>query len=1121
MTLRSAVSSFISELFKAAPMIASQAPSVTLPVIPGVGTINVVDTMVSPTQANIPRTWAQAFMGPGTPFAGIMPKTTRDQDAETEPRTFQYLPNINSTITPRISWGLTPFSELRIYAETVPEVSMCLRLLTEEMKAFVPTLVDDNDNEVKPADLIWLTTSPDRVNPFSVWLSRFLYNVLVYDAPAIFKIRGTTSSWVQKVNKGFWVCPSCAQVNYGPRDECVCCGAVIELSKAHPINGRYVVRTGMDPKTGNLLWTCENCGTQNFVSPTLKKRDTDTKFRMECGSCGSPAPLRAVNYLDPFYISANDLEKDFPNAPVTGLRIIDGSTLFALVDERGEQPEPPAPAFTQVIWGTPRMFLNTHQVWYHPRHLRADAPYGRSFIEDSMPAVKLLASLWDYEYEKYQVGNIPELMIAMPPDLNWTPDQILEFEQAFNARMSGSNKERVRARFVPAGVTSVATKEMTFNRDTYDAATNAVRMSVGIPKSEAGEAPEGMMGGKSFSEAMQSAFYRMGLAPLQTFVEGMMNDVIKENGYDGIYFRLKFPTDSLDPEKEETKFSTRFQVGGITRNEYRQGIKMEPLKDEKLGYFIMTPGGKGQDEGGEEGQGGDGDTGGGIPVKGGKGMLPTLGGGKIPIMGKKPVPVFRPIAVKLAKGANSEHDGIMVALCFPKDVTTKLYNFIGSDITGEGAHALPPEEIHMTLAFFGDVGEVNFTEAALLRAVTTFLPAGKFHLSGKINGVGRFLETHLDGLEAIYANFDCPALPSFREGLLSALANEGINAKEDHGFTPHVTLAYVRAGDEPVINAEVIDVIPTCIRVAFGGKNTDLEVLAKVETNELAKHCGVCAEDDQWFGTPVSHEAPALMPKQGANESQIVSIGREGMEQRPAVWKPVSGEKPSLVRWVGGALFRRAEANYLLDRELAPDEDHYLVPVTYLAEVDGELGSVQHYIQGREPRKAGDEYGPEWTEQAAVFDYISGQVDRMKNNNLTHPDDHRRPILIDNDLSFPHDETPKTRIRSTFVEAARGNPISDRMMEQIELVYGNNALWEDIDDCLDDPDAGELARERAKELLRTGIIPEDGNGDIISVIRSPIKVVRPEESTGDDQIEVLKLVAAITAVLSERQEMQR
>jgi hypothetical protein len=243
-----------------------------------------------------------------------------------------------------------------------------------------------------------------------------------------------------------------------------------------------------------------------------------------------------------------------------------------------------------------------------------------------------------------------------------------------------------------------------------------------------------------------------------------------------------------------------------------------------------------------------------------------------------------------------------------------------------------------------------------------------------------------------------------------------------------------------------------------------------MDEDNLAKHCGVCPEDDNYFGTRVTGLTVSVhMPNQGANDAHIVSIGDPEQDAVPGVFKSAKGEDPSLVDWCGGDMYRRAEAAYLLDRELAPDEDRYLVPVTFVAQIGDDIGSVQMYIRGRQDKIDPDEYDQSWVEQAACLDYISGQMDRKNHNWLTHPDDDERPILIDNDISFP--VKADSLIRSAFMNAWRGKPISSGMLEQIYLVYGNRDLWRDISDVLGNDDAVNNARARAKGLLDTGTIP--------------------------------------------------
>jgi len=498
-----------------------------------------------PTQASIPRSWSNAWMGPGQPMAGMVTTdNARAYGASKEPRTFEYTPNVNATISPRSAYGLLPFSELQTLAETVPDVAMCIRILTEELKAFTPRILDPDGVECKDPALKWMTTRPDGFNPWPVWLSRFLYNTLAYDAGALYR-----------------------------------------------------------PRVGNKI---------------------------------------------------------------TALRVIDGSTLFALIDERGEQPAPPAPAFMQVIYGVPRNYFNTYQIWYRPRHLRADAPYGRTAIEDALEAVYLLRNLWSYEQSWYTEGSTPEQVLTAPEA--WTPEQILAFEEGFNAKMAGNTEERAgRIRFLPGGTQSLALKDAGWRQDVYDAGANTVRMAFGIPRTEFGESPGSGLGGSGFLEAMQNNFYRMGIAPLRAYIESPFNDALDENGYRGYTMELAFPRESIDPQKEEERAINRFTQGLITRNEARQMVGLDEIPGPAGEYLVdVGPGQPVTDDAipvSPRIGAGPGLASGSIPVtdkimvRSGGPTIPVAGG-KIPVGGGDDgtVTISQPIQVRKVAGVDVEDD---------------------------------------------------------------------------------------------------------------------------------------------------------------------------------------------------------------------------------------------------------------------------------------------------------------------------------------------------------------------------------------------------------------------------------------------------------------------------------
>jgi hypothetical protein len=245
----------------------------------------------------------------------------------------------------------------------------------------------------------------------------------------------------------------------------------------------------------------------------------------------------------------------------------------------------------------------------------------------------------------------------------------------------------------------------------------------------------------------------------------------------------------------------------------------------------------------------------------------------------------------------------------------------------------------------------------------------------------------------------------------------------------------------------------------------EAEDLAKWN-DPIFKHCGVCPEDDAYFGALVAREVEFPFPDSfHANAVEIVALVPPSLSPRPALWKPEGGEMEQLVEYIGGWQYVREEAAYLVDRSL----EFFLVPVAYVTEVDGERGAALHYVRGNIPPKNLKEYDVKWLEKAAVLDYILGNVDRHAGNWLTHPEDTTRPILIDNGLSFP---TRKMYIRSPFTTIWQGVALSKEVLSDIKRFVGDSATWQDLIELVGSDAAG-LAMDRAKKLLDTGVIKDD------------------------------------------------
>ena len=63
------------------------------------------------------------------------------------------------------------------------------------------------------------------------------------------------------------------------------------------------------------------------------------------------------------------------------LDVIDGATIKPLIGEDGRAPDPPDPAYQQVLHGVPAADFSADELLYLPRNIRAHRLYGLSPVE--------------------------------------------------------------------------------------------------------------------------------------------------------------------------------------------------------------------------------------------------------------------------------------------------------------------------------------------------------------------------------------------------------------------------------------------------------------------------------------------------------------------------------------------------------------------------------------------------------------------------------------------------------------------------------------------------------------------------------------------------------------------
>lgn len=144
------------------------------------------------------------------------------------------------------------------------------------------------------------------------------------------------------------------------------------------------------------------------------------------------------------------------------------------------------------------------------------------------------------------------------------------------------------------------------------------------------------------------------------------------------------------------------------------------------------------------------------------------------------------------------YTGIMLAFYLPSDAAEQLVALTET----AGLTPVAPEAMHLTLVYMGDMGDYDDGEQADIQSgVQRFIDGQGVAISGSVSGLGRFNTAEGSDTNALYASFDSPDLPTFRENLFGSVVWH-LAVEPEHGFTPHITLAYIPA-DAPTPDIEL------------------------------------------------------------------------------------------------------------------------------------------------------------------------------------------------------------------------------------------------------------------------------------------------------------------------------
>ena len=170
-----------------------------------------------------------------------------------------------------------------------------------------------------------------------------------------------------------------------------------------------------------------------------------------------------------------------------------------------------------------------------------------------------------------------------------------------------------------------------------------------------------------------------------------------------------------------------------------------------------------------------------VPKKSAKKAIDELGRSVDPlgIPALPAAPITEEDAMRFPEIMHGENKTMKIVIPVPKH--------IAEDIKMQGG--VEPCDMHVTLAYLP-----QDTDITTLRMVASeFARSLVEPLNLTMTGVGRF---NHEGKDVLYISVDCPELAFQRERLIAMLEGNGVVVDHEHGFDPHITIAYIDKEDE-------------------------------------------------------------------------------------------------------------------------------------------------------------------------------------------------------------------------------------------------------------------------------------------------------------------------------------
>lgn len=297
--------------------------------------------------------------------------------------------------------------------------------------------------------------------------------------------------------------------------------------------------------------------------------------------------LRAL-LEDHFVIDAPALyRRRTRGAALYALELLDGATIKVLLDADGRVPEPPSPAYQQVLKGVPAADytgFTTGELIYYPKNLRSHHAYGYSPVEQIIDRIETAIARARSQQAYFTEGNLPDGLISGPE--GWTVDQIRSMQDYWDSLFAGNLPLRRRNWWVPSGARWQETKQPPLKDEFDEWLARVVCYAFSISPQ-----PFVREMNRATADAAQATAAKEGLAPTMAWVKRLIDRVIAEDfGCRDLEF-VWCEGPELDPAKAAENNQIYVRNGIKTIDEVRDGLGLKALGGAAATPMVATANG--------------------------------------------------------------------------------------------------------------------------------------------------------------------------------------------------------------------------------------------------------------------------------------------------------------------------------------------------------------------------------------------------------------------------------------------------------------------------------------------------------------------------------------------------